>query len=362
MYEVLKFIEHGAHCRQSMDCVRGTILLSYLRENPGMEKVTLIAWFRELAVCVDQYHRSHSRQNYRYLNPCSIVVSEEGTLFLLDTEAPDNEPVMKRMQSRAVRSHFVKPVYEIGVGKNNEADLFAYGRTIQFILAYAEIHPALSRREEKRLSRVIARCTGESGKRYEDLRQVLRDLPPVPRRQPYASEHGRSTGVKKTVILAGAAVCLAVCVFAGVGGRESARSQEMAPQDELRSYAQQAEQRAEEEEKQEPVMTAGTEVSRVEEAAEKAGLAVKSMAECLEDRKFAEEMIRAYGRVMELETDGEKIREAGLKKMKLEMQIGEYEQALGTAGMITEKSGGSEELSALIGECGTISEETQKTP
>ena len=51
---------------------------------------------------------------------------------------------MKRMQKRAVRSHFVKPVYEIGIGRNNEADLFAYGRTIQFVLAYSEIHPALS--------------------------------------------------------------------------------------------------------------------------------------------------------------------------------------------------------------------------
>ena len=100
----------------------------------------LINWFRELAVSVDQYHRSHGRQNYRYLNPCSVIVSEDGRLFLLDTEAPDNEPVMKRMQKRAVRSHFVKPVYEIGIGRNNEADLFAYGKTIQFILAYSEIH------------------------------------------------------------------------------------------------------------------------------------------------------------------------------------------------------------------------------
>ena len=32
MYEVLKFIEHGLRCRQSMDCVQGTILLSYLKK------------------------------------------------------------------------------------------------------------------------------------------------------------------------------------------------------------------------------------------------------------------------------------------------------------------------------------------
>ena len=218
MYEVLKFIEHGVHCRQSMDCVQGTILLNYLKENPRIEKGMLISWFRELAASVDQYHRSRSRQNYRYLNPCSIVVSEEGRLFLLDMEAPDNEPVMKRMQKRAVRNHFVKPVYEIGTAGNNDADLFAYGRTIQFVLAYSEVYPALSRREEKRLARVIDRCTGETRKKYADLQQVLKDLPPVPK--PGTSAHrligNGSARVRKSVILAGAAAGLTVCV----GGRD----------------------------------------------------------------------------------------------------------------------------------------------
>ena len=163
MYEVLKFIEHDAHCRQSMDCIRGTVLLSYLKEHTRIEKTVLFSWFRELAVSVDQYHRSRNRQNYRYLNPCSIVVSDEGRLFLLDMEAPDNEPAMKHMQNRAVRSHFVKPVYEIGVCRNNEADLFAYGRTIQFVLAYTEVYPAMKRREEVCLSRIIAqRSAGRS--------------------------------------------------------------------------------------------------------------------------------------------------------------------------------------------------------
>lgn len=86
-------------------------------------------------------------------------------------------------------------------------------------------------------------------------------------------------------------------------------------------------------------------------AAEKAGLAAVTLTESLEKQRFAEEMILVYGRVMELEEDSEKIREAGLKKMELEMQQGNYEQALQTAGIVSEKTGGSERLSALIGEC-----------
>lgn len=358
MYEVLKFIEHGVHCRQSMDCVQGTILLNYLKENPQIEKGMLISWFRELAASVDQYHRSHSRQNYRYLNPCSIVVSEEGTLFLLDMEAPDNEPVMKRMQKRAVRNHFVKPVYEIGTAGNNDADLFAYGRTIQFVLAYSEVYPVLSRREENRLSRVIDRCTGETRKKYTDLQQVLKDLPPVPKSGSSAHELIGNGGarVRKSVILAGAAAVLALCVLMGAGENEISRNTGMRTG------------RAEENMPEETSMVKETTVPEetnivqetnagyiseinVQRTAEKAGMAAASLTESLEKQRFAEEMILAYGRVMELEEDSEKIREAGLKKMELEMQQGNYEQALQTARIVSEKTGGSEKLSALIGEC-----------
>lgn len=346
MYEVLKFIEHGVHCRQSMDCVQGTILLNYLKENPQIERGTLISWFRELAVSVDQYHRSHGRQNYRYLNPCSVIVSEEGTLFLLDMEARDNEPVMKRMQKRAVRNHFVKPIYEIGTAGNNDADLFAYGRTIQFILAYSEVYPELSRWDENRLSRVIGRCTGESRRKYADLQQVLKDLPAVPKHRSSVhrlNENGHAK-VRKTIVLAGAAAGLTVCVVTGAGERGTSETTG------IRTGV------AQESMPEETSVLKETNVEYINEeyvqrAAEKTGMAAEILAESLEKQRIAEEMIRVYGRVMELEEDNEKIKEAGLKKMKLEMQQGDYEQALETAKVVAEKTGGSEELSVLIGEC-----------
>lgn len=346
MYEVLKFIEHGVHCRQSMDCVQGTILLNYLKENPQIERGMLISWFRELAVSVDQYHRSHGRQNYRYLNPCSVIVSEEGTLFLLDMEARDNEPVMKRMQKRAVRNHFVKPIYEIGTAGNNDADLFAYGRTIQFILAYSEVYPELSRWDENRLSRVIGRCTGESRRKYADLQQVLKDLPAVPKHRSSVhrlNENGH-VKVKKTVILAGAAAGLTVSVVMGAGGKEISGTAKNQAEMSGKSIPE------------EVSMPKETKVEYINEeyvqrAVEKTGMAAEILAESLEKQRIAEEMILAYGRVMELEEDSEKIKEAGIKKMELEMKQGDYEQALETAKVVAEKTGSSEELSVLIGEC-----------
>lgn len=340
MYEVLKFIEHDAHCRQSMDCVRGTVLIGYLKEHTQIEKAVLFSWFRELAVSVDQYHRSRSRQNYRYLNPCSIIISDEGKLFLLDMEAPDNEPAMKRMQNRAVRSHFVKPVYEIGICRNNDADLFAYGRTIQFILAYTDAYPSINRREEICLSRIIDRCTGESRKKYDNMRGILRDLPAVPKQKKYSgayqtSDGRRFEGKRISVILAGSAVCIGVIVLAGVGRKGLIESRDAYARE--RQAEEQAEQQAEEQKKQQ------AEQQRKEAAREKENEETQDL--------LLNQAIDAYGKVMELEQNQEKIKEAGMKKMELEMQKGNYEQALETARTVAEKVGGSEELEMLIEDC-----------
>lgn len=222
MYEVLKFIEHGTHCRQSMDCVQGMILLDFMKENPAVEKAVLLKWFRQLAVCVDQFHRCRGRQNYRYLNPCSVLVSESGKILLLDMEAADNAPAMKQMQSRAMRSHFVKPLYEMGTGRSFDADIYAYGKTIQFMLAYLEVEPALTKREELRLSRVIRRCTGESKKRYEEFRQIVNELPvPAGRKTNSRGKGERALTAAMGGAAAGIILC-AILVIAGENGSSAA--------------------------------------------------------------------------------------------------------------------------------------------
>ena len=177
MYEVLRFIEHGTQCRQSVDCVEGSLLIYYLRDNPGVHKQMLFEWFRQISMNLDQYHRCRKGQNYRFLNPYSLVVTEEGKLLLLNLDAQENEFVMKKMQQRALRTHFVKPVFSGGSAEIRQADLFAYGKTLQFMLAYSDVAPPLLKREEMRLSRIIDRCIGVRGKQYGDIAQVIRDLP-----------------------------------------------------------------------------------------------------------------------------------------------------------------------------------------
>lgn len=330
-----------------MDCVQGTLLLNYLKDNFQIEKTTLIKWFRELAVYMDQYHRSHSRQNYRYLNPCSIIVSEDGPLFLLDMDAADNESVMKQMQKRAVRSHFVKPVYEIGTGKNNEADLFAYGKTIQFILAYTDVHPELNRWEERRLSRIIDRCTGECGRKYDDLRQVLNDLPEIPKSKINRTAQSGCMRRSAGVVATGVVLCLTLGILLGVGRKGVIHSRGA----QIDTFGAEQENMKQTAYRQDLEQTVQTQVSAAYcfcDAVIKTVRAADGMPEKLKHQGLLRETIGAYDQLLFLEDDKEKIKETALKKMKLEMEQGDYEQAMQTAETASEKMGGAEEIAAAV--------------
>ena len=175
MYEVLRFIEHGTQCRQSMDCVEGTILIYYLRDHPMVEKRILFEWFRQIGTSLDQFHRCRKGQCYRYLNPYSVVVTGEGVLLLMNLEAPENEFVMKKMQQRAVRVHFLRPAAARRAGQMRAADLFGFGRTMQFMLACTEVVPGLTHWEKARLTRIIGRCT-ESGRKLGAGLSIIVDI------------------------------------------------------------------------------------------------------------------------------------------------------------------------------------------
>lgn len=168
MYEVLRFVEKGTECQPSIDCLQGELLIYYLRDNTQLDKAVLFEWFRQIAGEIRKYQQSRRGQNYRCLTPYSIVVTEEGELLLLNPDAQENEFVMKKMQQKAVRSHFIRPTAS-GSKKNCSMDLFGYGKILQFLLAYTEQIPELSRSEERRLERIIERCTGGGRRHYDKI-------------------------------------------------------------------------------------------------------------------------------------------------------------------------------------------------
>lgn len=359
MYEVLKFIEHGAQCRQSMDCEKGDLLVYYLRENRRLEKETLFEWFRQIGISTDQFHRCRGGRRYRYLNPYSIVAAEDGRVYLLDLEAPENENVLKKMQQRAVRKHFVKAVSGEESGLAGDPDLFGYGRTMQFVLAYTAVVPPLTRREEKKLDRIIERCTKFSRNRYSDTRQAANDIPSVSRN---TALHGISA---RKAVLAAAGGTAAAALFlwqtgAGEGLQEKENKEEISSaegEDEGAVKNMGTEDRtAESYTVEDPAFYEETSGSVSEEEyisgagemlrsyllenTEEGNARVvlmgsslereilRSLASAYERQEMTEEAILAYGRLMEIEEGTDRIEAAAEKKMSLEAGQGQYAQAV----------------------------------
>lgn len=163
-----------------MDSVSGELLIYRVRDNPQITKEQLFAWFSQLLEQLIQYHRCHEDQNYRYINPYSVLVARDGKLLLLDLDAESNGFVMRNLQKRAMRAHFVKPVVHIMESNGNQLDLHGYGKTIQFILANTKVEPSLSKFQENKLERIINKCLNESkGKQYKELKEVEKELPVI---------------------------------------------------------------------------------------------------------------------------------------------------------------------------------------
>lgn len=192
-----------------MDYVSGELLIYRLKRCPEIEKTLLFEWMRELLHQLEQFHRCRSNQSYRYVNPYSVLVTAEGKLLLLDLEADSNEFVLRNMQKRSMREHFVKPVIYIRENTKISLDLYGYAKTIQFILANVHVEPSLTPREENRLEKIIDKCLCKNSKKqYEDLKQVQKDLPLA------QSRHWKSgKKIQKKWLLPAAAIGLIAVLF-----------------------------------------------------------------------------------------------------------------------------------------------------
>lgn len=209
-YEVIRFVRHQNRCHPAMDCVPGQLLIYRVQQYPEMEKKEALEWARKLAEQLEMYHHCKNGQPYRYLNPYSVLVTRDGDVALLDLEAQSNEFVLRNMQKRAMRNHFVRPIVHIKESERQFLDLYGYGKTVQFILANVKIRPALTRGEERRLARVIEKCTCENPKKqFVELEQIKKELP-------VAREEDLGVWKKRIAYVVVPVVSLAVSVSLGV--------------------------------------------------------------------------------------------------------------------------------------------------
>ncbi len=86
-YDVLRLIEHGQICYISSEYIEGRPLVWWLKYHPNISKQQLLAWMGSMAKQLEKIHKCKKKPCYQYVNPYSMIVTEEGELYFLDLEA-----------------------------------------------------------------------------------------------------------------------------------------------------------------------------------------------------------------------------------------------------------------------------------
>lgn len=176
-YDVLRLIEHNQVCYVSSDNVKGCSLAKWIKYHPYLAKKQIYQWIDDIIRQLVQIHKCRGINCYQYVNPYSVIVTREGKLCFLDIGARSNQEKIRLMRRKNIKNFFFPPgkVYEQRDAE--EIDVYGLGKTIQYLLAFVEAEPAFSRKEEKKLQKVIAKCiNSDSKKGFHKITDVQKAL------------------------------------------------------------------------------------------------------------------------------------------------------------------------------------------
>lgn len=169
-YEVIRFVKQGQDCHVVSDCVTGEILAEYLKRNPNIAKEQLFLWVHQLIRELINVSNVKNILNYGYLNPFCIVIKQDNMLSLLNLKAENNREILCATERYHIPQFFFK--------KGQYDEIFAFGKTLQFILAKTNISPPLSMMEEMKLKHIISKCLSDNfKKKYQNFSKIKSDFP-----------------------------------------------------------------------------------------------------------------------------------------------------------------------------------------
>lgn len=172
-YDVLRLIEHNQICHVSSDSIRGCSLARWIKYHPYISKEQLFCWVREIIRQLIQIHKCCGNPSYQYVNPYSIIVTEAEKVCFLDIGAESNRERVRKMQGRAVREYFLPENENSYYYASQELDIYGLGKTIQYLLAFGEVFPGLTKREERRFQKLITKCTQN---KVTDMQKLLTEI------------------------------------------------------------------------------------------------------------------------------------------------------------------------------------------
>lgn len=209
-YDVLRLIEHNQVCYISSGCIRGTPLVRWLKYHRSMNKEDFIRMVRLLAKQLDNVHKCRKKKFYQYVNPCSIILGEDGSVSLLDLGVPSNEETLQKMRRRNIREYFLPPEEPYYQRASVKLDIYGFGRTLQYLLSEVELDPKLTRTEERKFKKIISRCLERQSKQaFQTISEIQKYLP----EQKKQKETNPGKSKRSRLLLAGTAAV--VLILAG---------------------------------------------------------------------------------------------------------------------------------------------------
>ena len=205
-YEVLRLIEHNQKCYISSDYVEGKSLIQWLKYHPNLTKKQLFLWIRDLADQLECIHKCRGNPCYQYVNPYSVIVTEDMTLHFLDMSVESNEKMLVQMNRRSVRENFLPPEVNYYQAASIALDIYGLGRTIQYLLSVTDPIPELTRRETVKFQKIISRCLdGHSKRAFKQMSEIQKEIPNVTEKK----SKDRRIWTKKRTVMA----MISICVF-----------------------------------------------------------------------------------------------------------------------------------------------------
>ncbi len=177
-YDVLRLIEHNQVCYISSEYVKGKTLVRWIKYHPCVKKEELFHIIGGIAGQLSQIHRCRGNPCYRYVNPYSIIISEDSKVFFLDINAGSNAGQLRLMKRRTVREHFLPPDEPYYQKESVGLDIYGFGRTVQYLLSESDVEPYLTRKEESKLKKIISRCLDRNSKKsFQNVSEIQKIIP-----------------------------------------------------------------------------------------------------------------------------------------------------------------------------------------
>ena len=172
-YDVLRLIGHNRICHVSSDNVRGCTLAEWIKHHPIISKTQLMNWSYDIICQLEQIHKCRGNPSYQYVNPYSVIISEEGKLCFLDASADSNKERIRLMQISEIKKYFLPEEKIRNLNMQEELDIYGAGKTVQYLLAFTEIKPRLTRKEVRKLKKMIIRCIDRNHRRaFQKMTEV----------------------------------------------------------------------------------------------------------------------------------------------------------------------------------------------